>query len=36
MARPVQQEEQGDGLKEKMISVNRVTNPQLRCFDSGG
>ncbi len=25
MARPVQQEEQGDGLKEKMISVNRVT-----------
>lgn len=24
MARPVQQEEQGDGLKEKMISVNRV------------
>jgi small subunit ribosomal protein S5 len=25
MARAVQQEEQGDGLKEKMISVNRVT-----------
>ncbi len=25
MAKPVQQEEQSDGLKEKMISVNRVT-----------